>query len=222
MADGDEMDHPLMKRAKVKEQAGDTAGAAQIYQMLLDRDPTMARAHLALGKLQNRPGGDYAQAIYHYNRYLSLRPDTEKRAMIERDIRSATFALVGTVFSNQTAVVRRVGLLERENMVLRIRNNNLDAQLQQSRLAVSNLRVRVAGLSAEASRGLEQRGAPDAAIQPAIPTVRVEKNDTLRKIAARVYGDQDRWRDIYAANGNILRRPEDVREGQVLVAPPRP
>jgi nucleoid-associated protein YgaU len=59
----------------------------------------------------------------------------------------------------------------------------------------------------------------EAGIQPSFPTVRVERNDTLRKIAMRVYGNQDRWKDLYEANRNVLKRPEDVRSGQVLVIP---
>lgn len=219
LADGDEMDHPLMKRAKAKEQAGDVAGAEQIYRALMEREPTMARAHLGLAILLDKPGGDYIEAVYHYKRYLALRPDTEKREMIKSYVQAATLALVGSVYSNEAAVVKRLSVVEQENAVLKVRNANLTAQLQQSRTATSQWRARAEALAAEASKTLERSGALEAGIQPAVPTVRVEKNDTLRKIAARVYGDQGRWRDLYEANRNLLQRPEDVRVGQVLVVP---
>jgi nucleoid-associated protein YgaU len=217
--DVDEMDHPLMKRAKQKEQGGDTNGAVQIYRSLIDRSPDMARAHLSLALLLDRPQGDYVQAVYHYDRYLDLRQDTEKRAMIEGRVRTATLALVGTVFSNEAAVVERMNVLEHENRTLKIRNANMEAQLLQSRATVSNLRARLSASASDASKILEQRGLLEAGIQPSLPTVRVERNDTLRKIAMRVYGDQGRWRDLYEANRNVMRRPEDVRAGQVLVVP---
>jgi hypothetical protein len=217
--DGDELDHPGMKRAKVREQEGDIGGAARIYQALLDQDPTLARAHLALAFLLDRPGGDYVQAIYHYVRYLALRPETEKRAMIEEHVRSATLAMAGTVFSNQTAVLQRIDVLEKENAALRIRNANLDAQLQQSRLALRKVHEQIGASAREATESLERRGMLEAGIQPALPTVKVQSHDTLRKIAARVYGDEKRWRDLYEANRSVLRKPEDVKPGQVLVVP---
>ena len=219
LVDGDEMDHPLMKRAKAKELAGDRAGAEQIYRSLIEKEPSLARGHLGLALLLDKPGGDYVEAIYHYKCYLAMRPDTEKRGMIDGYIHAATLALVGAIYSNQVAVVQRVGVLERENAALQIRSANLDAQLRQSQALVTHWRARAEAVTAEASKTLESRGALEAAIRPALPTVRVAKNDTLRKIAARLYGDEGRWKDLYEANRNLLERPEDVKVGQVLVAP---
>jgi hypothetical protein len=217
--DGDEMDHPLMKRAKQKEQSGDMKGAAQIYRSLLEREPSMARAHLSLALLLDKPKGDYVQAVYHYDRYLALRPDTEKRTMIERRVRSSSLAFVGTIFSNEAAVVERVNVLEQENAILKVKAANLGSQLQQSRVVANSLRARLTASAVQASKDLEKKGMLEAGIQPSLQTVRVDRNDTLRKIALRVYGDQERWRDLYDANRSVLRRPEDVRVGQLLVVP---
>lgn len=213
------MDHPLMKRAKQKEQGGDMKGAAQIYRSLLEREPSMARAHLSLALLLDKPKGDYVQAVYHYERYLALRPDTEKRTMIERRVRSSSLAFVGTIFSNEAAVVERLNVLEQENAILKVKAANLGSQLQQSRVVANSLRARLTASAVQASKDLEKKGMLEAGIQPSLPTVRVDRNDTLRKIALRVYGDQDRWRDLYDANRSVLRRPEDVRVGQLLVVP---
>lgn len=213
------MDHPLMKRAKQKEQSGDMKGAAQIYRSLLEREPSMARAHLSLALLLDKPKGDYVQAVYHYDRYLALRPDTEKRTMIERRVRSSSLAFVGTIFSNEAAVVERVNVLEQENAILKVKAANLGSQLQQSRVVANSLRARLTASAVQASKDLEKKGMLEAGIQPSLQTVRVDRNDTLRKIALRVYGDQERWRDLYDANRSVLRRPEDVRVGQLLVVP---
>ena len=50
-------------------------------------------------------------------------------------------------------------------------------------------------------------------------TYRVQRNDTLTGIARQVYGDSRRYRDLLDANRNQLSRPEDLREGTVLVVP---
>jgi len=47
----------------------------------------------------------------------------------------------------------------------------------------------------------------------------VEKGDTLWKIAVRVYGDGQRYRDIQAANPGLV--PNQMKIGQKLVLPPK-
>jgi nucleoid-associated protein YgaU len=47
----------------------------------------------------------------------------------------------------------------------------------------------------------------------------VRPGDTLWDIAARVYGEGSRYRTIYEANRDILRRPGLLRPGQVLEIP---
>jgi len=50
-------------------------------------------------------------------------------------------------------------------------------------------------------------------------TYRVRAGDTLVDIARRVYGDARRYLEIYEANRDRLRRPQDLREGVILVIP---
>lgn len=47
----------------------------------------------------------------------------------------------------------------------------------------------------------------------------VKKGDFLLKIAQELYGDLDRWRDIYKANRKIIKNPNLIYPGQVLVIP---
>ncbi len=63
-----------------------------------------------------------------------------------------------------------------------------------------------------------------AAAAPMVPTAtpvtyRVEHADTLSGIAKKIYGDAGRYRELLTANRDQLRRPEDLREGAVLVIP---
>jgi 3D (Asp-Asp-Asp) domain-containing protein len=49
----------------------------------------------------------------------------------------------------------------------------------------------------------------------------VRKNDSLWKIAKRVYGQGSKWRIIYQANSQKIKNPNVIRAGQVLVIPPK-
>jgi len=216
-----ERDHPAMKKAIALERAGNKEGARLIYQGLLDQNPTIARAHLALAFLLEEENGEYPAALYHYQRYLTLRPDTEKRGMIEARIRTAKLAYVGTVFTNEAAILSRMSAVERDNAALKIRAVNLEAQASHLRAALSASREKYAESRDEASRVLDIKGIPALAPRASGKQVRVLKGDTLRKISERVYGTQDRWREIFEANRTVLKNREDVRIGQILIVPER-
>ena len=63
-------------------------------------------------------------------------------------------------------------------------------------------------------------GASPAGAGPAPPgTYTVQSGDNLTRIAARLLGDGDRWREIYEANRDQLSSPDAVRQGQTLRLP---
>jgi nucleoid-associated protein YgaU len=47
----------------------------------------------------------------------------------------------------------------------------------------------------------------------------VKLGDTLSKIAEQVYGDANRWREIYEANKDQIENPNQIRAGWELVIP---
>jgi nucleoid-associated protein YgaU len=47
----------------------------------------------------------------------------------------------------------------------------------------------------------------------------VKKGDTLSKIAERVLGKANRYREIFESNKDILKNPDLIHPGQVLVIP---
>jgi len=61
--------------------------------------------------------------------------------------------------------------------------------------------------------------APDAVVTTAPGTYVVERGDNLWKIAKKVYGDGDRWIDIYNANSDVIKKDHVIYKGQVLRIP---
>lgn len=221
LSDEAEREHPDMKKARELEAAGDTGAAKTVYEFILGRDPFMARAHLDLAFLLDKAGQDYVGAIYHFRRYLALRPETEKKAMIEDHVRLATLALVGTVFTNQAAVLTRLGALEGENKTLKIRASNLEGQTVQLRAALVAVRAKYGVVAKKASQTVDHLDLPVTPPKAVGKMVKVENADTLKKMAARYYGDQGRWREIYDANKKRMKSPGDLRVGQMIYIPPK-
>lgn len=214
-----EREHPDMKKARELEAVGDVKGARALYELILDRQPTMARAHLDFAFLLDKAGVDPVETIYHFHRYLALRPETEKKAMIAGHIRTATLMLVGSVFTNETAVLSRMSEVEGENQALKIRASNLQAQTVQLRAALATVRAKYGISATNASQSVDAIVLPVRAPKSTGNMVKIEKADTLKKLAARWYGDQGRWREIYEVNKNKMKSPGDLRVGQMIFVP---
>ena len=45
------------------------------------------------------------------------------------------------------------------------------------------------------------------------------KDDTLSRIAKQFYGDANKWRKIFQANGDVIKNPDLIHPGQVLKIP---
>jgi len=54
---------------------------------------------------------------------------------------------------------------------------------------------------------------------PAAKTYTVASGDSLSKIAKKVYGNANRWHDIFNANRDQLDNPDLIQPGQVLKLP---
>ena len=66
------------------------------------------------------------------------------------------------------------------------------------------------------------REAPTVEAPSAPTTYTVQKNDTLEKIAKKVYGDTKRWPKIYKANREVIKNPNKLYPGQRLTIPALP
>jgi hypothetical protein len=115
----------------------------------------------------------------------------------------------------------------------------LEQQIQQLNLGIQNPRVRIEGdkaiiegkaMSQEAlekailavgnTAGIAQVDArieSPQSIQPQFYTVM--KGDTLSKIAKQIYGDANRYTEIFEANRPLLKDPDEIYPGQQLRIP---
>lgn len=128
-----EEDTPMIRKAIERKRLGDDDGAISLYTKALDKDPTLARAHLELGFLLDHPTRDYVLAIYHYRRYLDIRPGTDKKEMIEDRIRMAKLALAATLSPTTSSGAERMMTFEKENANLRQENDYLRNELADLR-----------------------------------------------------------------------------------------
>lgn len=215
--DKQEENDPALRRARVRKKAQDIDGAIELYNKALDRKPQLARAHLEVGLLYDSYKEDYNRAIYHYQRYLELRPDSEKEQLIQDLIRRARLSYAVSLPDTPPGAIEEIAELRKENASLKARL----AELMKSPSGVAS-----SSMSESAPRTVapqvvtETSPAPKPApAQPPVRTYRVQKGDTLSSISGKMYNDTTAWRKIYEANKNTMKSPSSLTVGQTLIIP---
>lgn len=215
VSDAMELREPLIRRAKAKCEIGDKDGAIACLNEVLDRKPRLAQAQLEIALLYDDYRQDYARAIYHYQRYLELRPDTEKRKMIEDLIHKAKISFAVSMAQMFPLGGKKMDELLQENA-------RLQSELREVRSHLAQMLA--AGAAAKPGGGAPGPAKEIKPIPPgASPTgmvYRVQACDTLSSIAAKFWQDPRQWNRIYEANQNVISNASRLRVGQVLVIPP--
>jgi nucleoid-associated protein YgaU len=61
--------------------------------------------------------------------------------------------------------------------------------------------------------------APPPASETVTRTYTIVAGDSLSKIAKKIYGDANRWKEIFEANKDKIKNPDLIHPGQVLKIP---
>jgi tetratricopeptide (TPR) repeat protein len=204
---------PLVRKAEACRAAGEIDNAIRFYNEALVADPGAARAHLDLALLLHDQRKDPVLAVYHYRQYLVLRPNTEKRLMIESRIRLATQLLSAHNAEAGQLAMKKVELMEQENAALRVNLERLQHEVSTLRAALERTAPAIKAPPAGTAGG-RTGGTPGIN-----RTYRVRRGDSFASIATQVYGDANEWRRIYEANKDVVPNKDTVPVGAVLAIP---
>lgn len=203
---------PLIRKAQSRIRQGDKDGAVLSLKQALERRPDLAQAHLELALLYDDYKKDYVGAIYHYQRYLELRPAAQKRSLIEDLIRKAKMSFAASVSEQFPETGKKLQALEEENRRLKV-------SLREVR---ENLAKHVASEGARGTPPYDKSSAAVPPAQPVAPTSTVycvQGGDTLSLIAGKVYNNPRKWKVILDANSACLASPGRLKSGQILTIP---
>jgi len=238
----DEENDPNYITGKNRVAALDHQGAINAFEKALAVNPSNAAAHLELGLIdQQYLATNWARAIYHFEKYLELRPKANNADLIRQRIsqcklelaKEAPFAAVNQQMQRE---LEKMDRLNRENADLRQQLEQLKAQLAQRSGGASGGVSPLNPTSPSGSRPLvsAQAGSNPAA-QFAQAVERPTSTDPSREIArasattkthvvksgewpysiARAYGIK--VADLLSANPGV--DPHRLRPGQALVIP---
>ncbi len=208
-----------LRRAKAAVQAQDISAAVQWGERAVARRPHSALAHRELGLLYDNAQQDYARAIYHYQRYLELRPTAEDHDAVRARLTHCRTAFAAEVAATPAEIKRAIQTRDTQIAAL-------ETELAALRAGAKPPPKPARGKSGSAAKTPPTASASPAATPdeppPAAATTThvVQAGDTLATISARYYGTPAKWNHIFNANRDRLSSPNNVRVGARLTIPP--
>ena len=202
--------------------------ALSSFLKVIEKREDAAESHLEAGTLYLNHIKDPISAIYHFRKYLELKPSSVQakyvRQLIDTSRKEFARTLAGHPFEND---IDRLDLLEL------VKQLNLENRRLREELVAADDRKNIAQAGAteegEADEPPPAAGnsfaetsdpsgeANDVETRPAYYTI--QPGDNLSKISVKVYGNPGRWMDIYQANKDKLSNPDDLRVGVELRIP---
>lgn len=252
-----EVDEPAYREGQALLKSGRRQEALNSFLKVIDRRGDEApESHLEVGLLYLQHINDPLSAIYHFRKYLALRPNSPQAPLVKQRIDAAMRDFARTLpaqsLENQPQRVDLVAALDR----LKQENEMLKQELADLKAGRGAPLATTPGEEATAasaptpggfnfpvepiptvrtrpvapSRSAPLRPVPAVAPAPAAPApaatstagVRrhtVRPGDTLYKLAQQYYGNRAKWRDIYAANRDVMKSETDLKVGMSLKIP---
>ena len=223
-APGDEEKEPYYLAGKSRVNTMDFKGAIESFEKAVEVNPKSAPAHFELGWLFDQKESDPAAAIYHYERYLKLLPNSGKEEMVKTRILACKQQLAQTV--SLGPVTERQ---QREFEQLAEENKRLREEIEKWRAYALRLQTPTnhPGPASPVTRVIKPPGssqsAPADAASPARPpatpaattrTHSVKAGETPRVIARKYGVTVDA---LMAANPKV--DPRRMQVGQALNIP---
>ena len=243
-----ETDDPQYRRGQQLLKQGHNQDALGAFLKVIEkRGDDAPESHLEAGLLYQQYFKDPITAIYHFNKYIELQPNSRQADLVRqrKDAAMREFArsLPAQPLESQAArleLMSRVDELQKENLQLKdeiatLRQGGAGSAGPRGGAAAADAtstpatkRAPLFNPAATGPAGAVARPAPTgrpaattAANSPATPGRRhvVAQGDTLYKIAQRYYGSGSKWPEILEANRDVLKNENAVRPGMELRIP---
>jgi len=210
-SDEEKESHFLAGKSRVSTM--DYEGAVEAFEKALEVNPRSGAAHFELGCLYDQQEVDPAAAIYHYEKYLNLRPDAGNADVVRQRINTCKQELARNVSLGPLSErqQRELEMLAQKNKELEKENKRLSELVENWQAYATRLQART---NATWRRDARPGPLPTAAPDTSTRTHTVKSGETLVAIA-RQYGI--RLEALIAANPDV--NPRRMPVGHVLRIP---
>lgn len=226
----------LFAEALAAEEQGNISAAEALYEQLLQRDASLALAHLNLAMLQHDSRKEYIEAIHHYRMYLALQPKSEKAPLVQERLAAARTLLAAQLAAERIAIESRAVAAERDELRTKLSaadkrvteaNKALDArtkEMEELKRQVARLTTLVETLKSSEEEAAKAHAAELAAARKAAEEAK-KVGETEPKVDDEIAAVRaDALRMINEADGGIQSQNDATRaaiaelEGEEAIA----
>lgn len=232
-----EVNEPHYLRAQEELRRGNVKEAMSAFLKVTEKRTDAPESHFELGRIYLDQMKDPIQAIYHFRKYLELKPNSQASPMVRQMIETAQKRFAATL--PETPYENNIRRLELEEIIQRMQKENVELKhkLNAAIATIDKLEAAQSMRLANASTGSARQEVLNSASENApgspsqnranrnsginvrrdIPsTYTVQPGDTLSSISRKIYGTVNKWRQIYDANRDRMATPSSLKPGQVL------
>jgi LysM repeat protein len=175
-AGAEEEREPHFQRGRELSRAKDFRAAAEAYERALEANPRSASAHFELGLLCETQLYDPAAAIHHFDRFLKLRPTSDKAEIVRQRANNCKMELAKLflIAPNAPSVQKEMDKLRSEVERLGLENNQLRRHVELLTAQATAHSVRVtstppASVPVQVTAASEKKTPSPAAMAPLTP-----------------------------------------------------
>jgi tetratricopeptide (TPR) repeat protein len=225
-----EEEESSFRRAERLKREGNYEESLYAFLKVIENRRDAPESHLNAGLLLLEHREEPILAIYHFTKYLELKPDSDKSDLVRQRIEVAKKKFIQKLPEHSyTKGYERLDLIEIITQ-MKSETKKLKQQLlacRQNRTALVSKEsffqndTNTAENSDQSFRESDTNSSVNTNSTPVSGTLSysVQIGDTLSKISLKFYNTTARWMDVYRANQDVLKTPNDLKVGQVLRIP---
>lgn len=221
-----ELEDSEFRQGMTYEKQREPRKALESFLKVIDARKGASESHLEAGRMY-LDLQDPLPAVYHFNQYLRLKPNSEQSPIVRQMVKTAEKMFIQQL-PGRPLEPSAGGSVDQSALIRKLQNENSKLMLEVSELSrgVRNPEPkndpRTPGVAAIPDKGTPAvPGVAPATGRkaPAFTTYVVSSGDTLTKISIKAYGTPSRSNDIYNANRDKMTSAANLKVGMTLTIP---
>jgi len=221
-----ELEDSEFRQGMTYEKQREPRKALESFLKVIDARKGASESHLEAGRMY-LDLQDPLPAVYHFNQYLRLKPNSEQSPIVRQMVKTAEKMFIQQL-PGRPLEPSASGSVDQSALIRKLQNENSKLMLEVSELSRGGRNPepkndpRTPGVAAIPDRGTPAvPGVAPATGRkaPAFTTYVVNNGDTLTKISIKAYGTPARSNDIYNANRDKMTSAANLKVGTTLTIP---
>lgn len=212
-----ELEDPDFRQGILYSKQNEYRLALECFWKVIDSRKGAAESHLEAGRMLLELE-DPLPAIYHFNQYIRLKPDSGQAKIVKKMINTAE-KIYAKQLPGRPLDPDEVGVSDQAALIRKLQAENAKLLREVSELSRVN-KVGDPLLAASTKTVAEKpKTTADSSTTKDTRTYTIQSGDSLYSISKKFYGNGQRSGDIYNANRDKLKSPTALVIGVTIVIP---